>query len=493
MVDLPDDIKSLLEESFEARLKILSTTHFGMAAPVMNVTREGIARDLVRHALDAATAAFDRAAEKIDRAGFSLLDYVRGDPTDLVSYQAHPSKALVRLPLREGAPDSFVIRSDGHSMPSVILRTGAQREVFFVESFELLGRRDYTIGTDEPAPEVTAPVSVTDRSLSNEFLQIDFDRQGQVIGAQCDGMEFSLDRFLRSGVTYARKAHEVETWATSESLARGVIGVKRMHGSITLQGSQVIHFEREMMLATGLPYLYIIMRVFYPCTPDRGYDRGKARRLQQAWDNDWHEIRPCEIHPALSGRAEHALRVWKHNYCDHISSFTLDYGRFSKNVELDSVNNHITHGWVAVSDGERGLLVAQTADVSSGMAFCPLRTRQQNDVARVRFNPFGTYWGRQYRYAIADTGLGNLLATTFSASDHIKSYAPSYNGRVQEFSLLIAPYTGDVPLEMIRHDAEAFAYPYLVLNDDRIIDVPPHRSWDGAGLGEIPDRGRRHA
>jgi hypothetical protein len=55
---------------------------------------------------------------------------------------------------------------------------------------------------------------------------------------------------------------------------------------------------------------------------------------------------------------------------------------------------------------------------------------------------------------------------------------------------LIAPYAGDAPPEMIRYDAEAFAYPYLVLNDDRVIDIPPHRSWDGAGLGEIPEHRR---
>jgi hypothetical protein len=420
-----------------------------------------------------------------------LLDYVRGDSTDLVAYQAHPSRSLVRLALRESAPDQLSVRdARGGIIPSAILKTGARRELLFVESFEPIERRDYAIEVGEPAPTLAAHVTVTDRSISNEFLKIDFDQQGQVISAQGAGVEFALDRLLRSGVTYAGKSYEVETWTLNESLALGVVGVKRLQGAISLKSGYTVRFGREIMLAAGLPYVYVTMRVVYPRTPDRGYDRGKAQRLQQAWDNDWQEIKPCEIDPALAGRSENPLRVWKHNYCDHISSFRLDYGRFSKNVELDSVNNHVTHGWMAVSDGERGLLVAQTADVASGMAFCPLRTRQHNDVARVRLNPFGTYWGKQYRYASADTGLGNLLVTTFSASDHIKSYAPSYNGRVQEFSLLIAPYAGDFPPEAIRYDAEAFAYPYLVLNDDQFIAAPAHRGWDGAGLGEIPDHER---
>jgi len=113
-------------------------------------------------------------------------------------------------------------------------------------------------------------------------------------------------------------------------------------------------------------------------------------------------------------------------------------------------------------------------------------TRREKGALRVRLNPFGSYWGRQYRYPTADTGLGNLLATTFSAADHIKPYAPSYNGRVQEFSLLIAPYSGDAPPDAIRYDAEAFAYPYIVLNDGEFIAAPAHRGWDSAGVGKVP-------
>jgi hypothetical protein len=248
----------------------------------------------------------------------------------------------------------------------------------------------------------------------------------------------------------------------------------------------VVSYQREFALAAGVPYLYVTIRAVYPRTADKGYNRGKAERLQQGWDNDWQEVWPCEILPSLAGRADRPLRVWKHNYCDHVSHYDLNYARYSRNVELDSANNHVTHGWVAVSDGERGVLVGQTAAVASGMAFCPLRTRREGDAMRVRFNPFGTYWGRQYRYAVADTGLGNLLATTFSASDHIKPYAPSYNGRVQQFRLFIAPYCGDAPPETARYAAEAFAYPPIVIGDDRVIGEPAERGWDGEGLGEPP-------
>jgi hypothetical protein len=482
-----EEVEKLLTEAFEARLKILSTTHFGMAAPVMNLTREGVARDLVGRAVQQAAAAFNQVKPQASPGTFSLLDYIRGVSTDQVEYQAYPSKALVRLRLSKNAPENFQVDTGtGQKVPYVILKDGGKRELLFVERFKPCERKDYVLETGKPiqAPSPELPIKVTVSTLENEFICLTLSDDGHVVNLKVDDSEDALSPFLASGVTYAGKHFQVETWTETESRSLGVIALKRQHGQITLKSGDPVHFERELMLASGLPYLYVKIRVVYPQTPNHGYNKGKAQRLEQGWDQRWQEVRPCEIHPALSGTLESPLRVWKHNYCDHVSTFSLDYGRFSKNIELDSVNNQITDAWLAVSDGERGLLVAQTSDFLSNFAFCPLRTRQQNGLGRIRLNPFGSYWGRQYRYATADTGLGNLAATTFSASDHINPYAPSYNGRVQAFSLLIAPYSGDQPPESIQYDAEAFAYPYIVLGDGEMIAPPAHHSWDGHDLGQ---------
>jgi hypothetical protein len=71
-----------------------------------------------------------------------------------------------------------------------------------------------------------------------------------------------------------------------------------------------------------------------------------------------------------------------------------------------------------------------------------------------------------------------MVVVHASASDHIKPYAPSYNGRVQKFSLMIAPYEGDAPPEAVQSDALAFSYPYIVLSGSPKIGVPAHRGWD---------------
>lgn len=484
--EMPDSVKSLLEKSFEKRLAILSTTHFGMAAPVMNLRREGVARDLVQGAVASAAAAFERAAERMPSGSFSLLDYVRGCSTDLIHYHARASRALIRLPLRESAPEVFALEDDkGQPLPSAQIRTGSERESIFVDHFAAEQRKDYILLAEQTPAQSQMPVSVSKHSLQNEFLSLGFDGHGQLTSLQFEGEDFAREGLLNSGVQYAGKLFWVENWNVTESLSAGVAGILRLQGKLALKGGHTVQYEREIALASGLPYAYITTRVIYPHTPEQGYDPGQAERLQRAWDNAWQAVMPCEIRPALYGTAESPLRVWKHNFCDHVSSFSLDYERYSNNDQLDSINNQITHAWVAVSNGKRGILLAQNADHASNVAFCPLRTRKQVKVSQILFNPFGSYWGKQYKYATADTGLGNLLAVRTSASGHIKPYAPSYNGRTLEFSLLLAPYLSDAPPETARYDAEAFAYPYVLLNDDKFISEPAHRSWDGSGLGEI--------
>lgn len=481
---------NLLSESFETRLKILSTTHFGMAAPVMNLTRERVARDLVSQAVTTAKNALHTIQKPMPQGAFSLYDYVRGTSTDQIQYQAHPSRALLRLPLSPEAPADFILHNHaGQPIPSTVIQKNGHRELLFIENFQPAERKDYSINEGQlPISPEKDPILVTDTSIQNELLKLTWDADGQVTSLSFNGEEQALAPFLNSAVTYAGNHSQVTKWQKIETHSSETLGLLQQQGQIHFKGNKSIHFEREIIMGVGLPYLYLKLRVTYPNTSHQGFNKGKAQRLEQTWDQRWQEVLPCEIRPALLGTRKKPLRVWKHDYCDYISSFDLDYGRFSKNDELNNVNNQITHAWLAVSDGQRGLLVAQNADVLSNAAFCPLRTRKQENDWYVRFNPFGSYWGKQYRYGTADTGLGNLLATTFSASDHINPYAPSFNGREQEFSILIAPYIGDKPPVPLQHDAEAFAYPYLVVSDGHLIRSPGHQNWDGGGLGEIPGR-----
>ena len=473
-------IQEILKDGLDTRLKILSTTHFGMSAPVMNATREKIAHSHVCTLVSSQKSAFEMAKPDPTPGRFSLLDYTRGVSTDELAYQAKPSKSLIRLKLKPDSPSQFLLKNAvGEEVPHAVIENNGLRELVFTRAFDPAGRCDFIIEEGHPQHSNQSPVEVDAVSLENDTLQVQFNDHGQVTAMKYKGKEVGNQGYLTSSVRYAGSLYRIEQWTQTESKSSGVVGYKRLVGRVKLNNRHELTVEREFLLAAGLPYLYLSTTINYPKTPHRGYNRQKALRLQRTWDNAWQEVMPCEIYPSILGSSVEPLRVWKHNYFDHISKYDLDYERFSNNNECDSINNQVTHAWVAVSDGENGLLLAQNADVNCGMAFCPMRTRLKGGKKTIRLNPFGTYTGRQYQYATQDTGIGKALAVGMSASDHIQPYAPSYNGRRQVLSLLIAPYEGDCPPSEIQQDAEAFAYPYLVLNDLEFLADPPHCSWEG--------------
>jgi len=493
-----EEIRQLIKESYEARLKALSTTHFGMASPVMNLTRLKTGAYHVQTSVEKARSAVERAAEiaaakssgKPDSAEFTLFDYVRGVSTMAIRYDAKPSRALVRMPLSISETESANVRlldSDGHACPFAIRCLAeeapeARSELLFIASMSGSDQKSFRLdfsGSNAERLLIEKPALAKEGMLQNEFIRVGFDKSLQVTKLQCRGVEYAADVFLRSAVNYADRVAEARNWAPVESavLGDGLIALERATAEIPLEGDggKRVAITRELMLVSGLPYLYMDTRVTYPKTQSENYNKRRAQRLEQTYDSNWREVMPCEIRPALFGTTGRPLRVWKHNYCGHVSWYDLDYAEFSKNVNIDSFNNHITHAWVAVSDGVKGLLVAQTADVNCSLAFCPMRLRGTRDDNRVFLNPFGSYHGKQLRYVTAHTGLGRFIS--LKMADQLDPYAPSYNGREEHFSLLIAPYTGDRPPEEIRRDAEAFAYPYGIATDSKIIGAPRYRNW----------------
>lgn len=476
-------VTDLLAKAFDCRVKLLSTTHFGMAAPLMNLTREGVARDMVKKGLDLASQAFYTILTKSTDGNFSLIDYKRGEATQHIDTCIFPSQALIRLPLRPGiSQEIYLTNKDGQKIPCGVISNGEDKQLIFVESFQPEEEKRYLIQT-KASQHVSVSPSLKNDNLRNEKLEVKFDNLGHLSLITNDDPLQKFQINFTNQITYAGKTKAVSYWKTIAFQNFGFAVHIQQRGELFINRHQTVIFDRELIFTTSLPYLYLRMVVQYPHTKSFGFGKEKAARLQQTWDDRWQEVMPCEMTPSFTGTNTDPVRVWKHNYFNHISKYNLNYGSFSSNQSLDSVNNHITHAWIAVSNGKQGVLVAQTADDNSNFAFCPQRTRINSDRCTVHLNPFGSYWGKQYNYATADTGLGKFLTTTMSASDHINPLAPSYNGKTQTFSLLVAPYHGDSPPKSVQNDAIAFAYPYLVINDDQYIADPPHRTWDPSGLG----------
>lgn len=501
-----DDLAALaghLSQGFDARLRALSTTHFGLSAPVMNTHRlQGAARlvhtavDAARQALRLATA--HREADDIEQEGaiaFSIVDYVRGVNTQAVTYLPKRSKQLVRIPLRLPMGMSATLNdASGHPLPSALSwdipphPSSAQEpqavELCFVTDVDGGECRTYrlSLGTDRTSPAPDDPVAISEKGnrLYNSRLSLRFDADGHPISLALAGEEYAVQPFLRSAIRYGLRELSIDKWRTTvaEVRGRGLLGVITARGSVRLSRGEALRVTRTYEMAAGLPYLYVTTTVAYPRTAPDISSGELVRRLGRPFDARWQEIMPCEIRPALSSAPRQALRIWKHNYLDHVTSYDLDYGQYSRNQTLDAFNNHVTHAWVAATDQTKGLLVAQDANAATCFAFCPMRTIDAGGDTRLRMNPFGTYSGDQLHYPIADTGLGRWLAVRMAET--LRSLAPSYNGRGETFRLMLAPYLGDAPPPALQADAEAFTYPYAVVSSSPLVLDPGHRAWSGA-------------
>jgi hypothetical protein len=494
-----DDARTLLACGFEARLLALSTTYFGLASPLVNVARLAAGAGLVASAVDDASRALALARNAWvsatprgvppDVIAFDVLDFRRGVPTDAVAYAPRPSRSLVTIPLAvdgrmaaELATGCHLQRADGATLPCAIRGSFEESDAFellFIEENDGGERHAYTL---QPGPTggtaaTVGSVASTPASLASRDAAILFDGCGAAVSIRGQGCELSADPLLATSVTWGGRTFTAEVWQTTEEGASpcASFGWRRVRASIELPAGRV-EIRREYLLAAGLPYAFVRTRVRYPATPPAACPAGLTARLGRTWDGRWQETMPCEIRPLL-GDGRTAFHVWKRNWLDSVTSYDLDYGSFSRNRELDSSNNHLTAGWVAFGDPRRGLLVGQESARWSSPAFCPIRTRRADGGLSLRLNPFGTYRGRQLSYPTRATGLGRLTALLMA--DQLAPLAPDYAGRTQDFTLLLAPYLGDRPPDQAAYDAEAFAYPYLVIPRSPLVGTPP---WDRWGL-----------
>ena len=80
------------------------------------------------------------------------------------------------------------------------------------------------------------------------------------------------------------------------------------------------------------------------------------------------------------------------------AAYPVDYFRHSpKNLNVASINNHITAEYAGVTTSGSGMAVAMNTGVNANFAFCPFRmeySRGSGELS-IRANPFGTYHGRQ--------------------------------------------------------------------------------------------------
>ena len=407
---LPESIRNDLDACLKQRLLAHSTTHFGLSSPVMNSHRLETARDIIKNAEKYAQSALGRAAKMgIFKKGSVYLN-------------------------TQGRPVLKRIESE-----DALRYLAAQKDIIPYD-FENL--------------KTLKTIKMSDHEISGERAHVAFS-QGNV-GLYIDGKKINAEDFPRATVTYGGKKLYLEKISADSDVIGEDIACLSVRGKIKLGENKIISCMHRYMITGSAPYIYAEVEVEYPETEHIKYNKNLAEKLGTSWDGRWEEVMPFELCPEIYGAEGSELSVIKHNFAGDVSSYKLNYHTFSGNRNLASFNNHITNGFVGVSNGMRTLFVAQSCDLDNSFAFCPMRLMTGKSGKQTLYmNPFGTYYGKQHKYSTAKTGLGRALA--LQMADHLQSYAPSFNGKRSHFMLMLAAAEGPELPGGLKDDMMAFS------------------------------------
>jgi hypothetical protein len=308
--------------------------------------------------------------------------------------------------------------------------------------------------------------------LENRWLALELSAETGVASLTFEGQAVGGRDFLAPFITYGtgrRPRRRTPRWFSLETLGseQGCnLTRARLEAGIVMglpYVPAISWLKYTFTLFDDLPYLFLDVEVDYPQTRCEDEIRTVQQQLRRLVDLGWVEVAPCQLQPEITVGPERPLRVWKHNYLGVTSHYDLDYGRINpRNRELDSFSHQVTAGWVAISNGSLGMLVAENSEALASMAFCPMRLRERDGKQRVGLNPFGSYYGRQLDYRhLGGNGLGAEFTAAVSGS--LRPNAPSFNGQRLAFSLMLAPFEGDEPPAQIQADALAHFYPPAVV------------------------------
>lgn len=411
--EIPNNVSKELDACLKQRILSHSTTHFGLASPVMNKTRIETAQDIITKAKTHCDNAlnFSAAYEEIEKG--------------VVHSPASKNPVLGRIEY-EGKVLYF-IKEKFNTLESIIKENNKKKLI---------------------------NIDATNNSIANGIAKAVFSQDE--VSLYINGKQINAQDYPRTLATYSSKKRKPTQISAEVKVLANDIASLDVSGIVNIGRSKYINWTHRYIVAGESPYIYVEVEVQYPETKHKGYSRKFAQSLGRSWDARWEEVMPFEISPRNVGRDENQLSIIKHNYSNEISSYKLDYHTFSKNRNLDSFNNHITNGFVGVSDGDKSIYLAQSCDLDNSFAFCPMRLKtSRKGVQTISLNPFGTYYGKQLKYETAKTGIGKIMA--LQMAEHLKSYAPSYNGKTTHFMLMIASEKTREISQDLKSDLMAFS------------------------------------
>ncbi len=404
--------------SFNDRVLLLSTTHFGLATPVLNIQREKKA---------------DALAESIIKSEARTLPKVN----NLTLFNTNNSDLLccqVKVNCEIEDASQIILKGDGLVSYTVFAMDKKCKSLYMICKFSEI-RKNYTLNVEISDKKSTIDENKFD--LSSGELTLKFTDKGKLYSAEIGKRKIGGKKFLESFLTYDKKKYLFKNVSSKELSIGGNGKAIRTCGEIHLpneisSGSFVYDF-----IATPCSKAIVVRtEINYPYTAETNSISTENSALGRFSDMKWTEAVPFQLSPEFAGD----IRVLKRNFMNDISSFrTQSFPECDKkNSKLDSFNHQLSAGLVGLTDGKYTLLIANSRQVLGSMAHCPMRLNADKSV---QMNPFGTYYGKQ-RHHWSRTG-GQILETYPLITPQGKSIAPAYNGCSETAVLGLYCFDGD--------------------------------------------------
>lgn len=429
--------------SFFDRVILLSTTHFGLATPVLNIQREKTALALAEKVIAEEKAALPQSD------GFTIYN------TNGTTLQC------LQLQLKEKLTDITKLNVKGKFLDdfTAVSMNKDGTSVYLMLSFnKLKDKYDITITYDaqKDKPHYNG-------ILSSGELSFSFSPKGKIAWVQYKDKKLGTDEFLQSFITYGGKKYSFNNVLAAPLSVAGTGEGVRIMGSIHLPHEEEAgSFTYDFFTSVTKDTVFVVTNVNYPYTPELVSISTENSSLGRYTDMKWHEAVPFQITPTLKGD----ISVIKRNFMDDVSSFrTQTFPECDKkNQYVASFNHQLSAGLVGLSDDSAGLIIANARQVLGSMAHCPMRLEKDKTV---RMNPFGTYYGEQRHHF--GRAHDEILGTYTLVAAQGKPLAPSYNGSSETAVLGLYAFDGGTPNESRISEICAFADGCTAVSGDKSI------------------------